>query len=173
MRSKTQWLEMIARTRPSAFAVNALETQLQREAAQFEAGELEEVRRALNELRSRITEDAPASASSTRAVMNVDYRREGMGGKGRIYAEVEGRKLRDLLENPTLDDAQVYVFLDNDRIAGVQVDNANTLPERLETVLIELDALNLECVDCPEAGLEAVSVSEVLRWLAKVRLERR
>jgi hypothetical protein len=171
MRSKTQWLEMIARTRPSAFAVNALETQLQREAESFDASELQDVRRALADLQSRVIDETPQHPSSARALMNVDDRPEGMGGKGRIYAEVEGRKLRDLLEHPPLDDAQVYVFLENDRLAGVQVDNANSLSERFETVFEELERLNLERVDLPEAGLEAVTVGEVLRWIVNSRLK--
>jgi hypothetical protein len=171
MRSKTQWLEMIARTRPTQFAVNALGTQLEREAGNFDAAELEGIRVALLNLKDQILEDAPAPTSRARAVLNVDYRSEGMGGKGRIYAEVEGRKLRDLLENPALDDAQVYVFLERGALAGVQVDNANTLPERLAAVLTELETLNLERVDCPEAGLESAQVSEVLQWVVTARLE--
>ncbi|NJK43679.1 MAG: hypothetical protein HC933_04840 [Pleurocapsa sp. SU_196_0] len=170
MRNKTQWLEMIARTRPTRFAVNALETQLGREAAQFDAAELKVIRAALSNLEDQILKDTPAQTTHTGAVLNVDYRPEGMGGKGRIYAEVEGRKLRDLLENTVLDDAQVYVFLERGAVAGIQVDNANTLPERLETVLTELEALNLERVDCPEAGLEEARVTEVLRWVV-TRLE--
>jgi hypothetical protein len=169
MRSKNQFLEMIARTRPSAFAVSALEAQLQLET--YTPDELEEVRAALDDLRTRL-EPVPASApsSSRRAQLNVEYRAEGMGGRGRIYADVDGRKLRDLLENDTLDAAQVYVFTDNGHFAGFQVDNAAALPDRLEPVLLALEGLNLERVDCAEAGLEDVSLGDVLRWVVNRKL---
>ncbi len=170
MRSKSQWLEMIARTRPSEFAVTALETQLGREAGSFAPDELEALRAALQALKMRVTPDAPDQTSGARGSLNVDFRREGMGGKGRIYAEIEGRKLRDLMENPVLDEAQVYVFTDAGRLAGFQVDNANTLPDRLEGVLNELESLDLERVACPEAGLEDASLSDVLRWVVQARV---
>jgi hypothetical protein len=165
---------MIARTRPSEFAVTALETQLGREAASFAPDELEVLRAALEALKMRVTPqktyDAPDQTSGARGSLNVDFRREGMGGKGRIYAEIEGRKLRDLMENPVLDEAQVYVFTDAGRLAGLQVDNANTLPNRLTGVLTELESLPLERVDCPEAGLEDVNLAEVLRWVVEARV---
>ena len=161
---------MIAKTRPTAFALRALQAQLERET--FAAADLEQIHTALETLRSEIvTEPAPISH---RVQLSVDYRSEGMGGRGRIYAEIDGRKLRDLLENAVLDDAQVYVFTDAGRLSGLQVDNAATLPERLEPVLLALDALalehDLEVVDCREAGLEAASLSDVLRWVVRTKL---
>jgi hypothetical protein len=172
MRSKVQFLEMIGRTRPSEFAVRALETQLAREAAGFDAAELEELHGALRALQAQIPnlEQAPSAPRDTRAQLNVEYRAEGMGGRGRIYAEVEGKKLRDLLENKVLDDAQVYVFTDAELLSGFQVDNANTLSDRLEPVLEALNSLNLERVDCPEANLEDVGLSDVLRWVVENRI---
>lgn len=159
---------MIRRTRPSAFAVNALEAQLALET--YAPDELEEVRAALEILRSSIPAPEPAAPSSPRAQLNVDYRAEGMGGRGRLYMDVDGRKLRDLVENDALDEAQVYVFTDSGRLSGVQVDNAATLADRLEGVLHELETLNLERVDCVEAGLEDASVGDVLRWVVEHRI---
>ena len=163
---------MIAKTRPSAFALQALKLQLERE--DYEASDVEQIRAALGTLQSKITLEPRLPRSSARAQLSVDYRSEGMGGRGRIYAEVDGRKLRDLLENTVLDDAQVYVFTDAGHLSGLQVDNAATLPERFETVLLALDALalehGLEAVDCREAGLESASLSDVLRWVVNNKL---
>ena len=163
---------MIAKTRPSEFAVQALKAQLERET--YNPSDLAEIRAALGALRSAIVTEPTPSPSSKRAQLSVDYRSEGMGGRGRIYAEIDGRKLRDLLENTVLDAAQVYVFTDAGRLSGLQVDNAATLPERLEPVLAALDALalthDLERVDCPEAGLESASLSDVLRWVVSTKL---
>ena len=166
MRSKAQWLEMIRRTRPSAFAVNALQVQLAREAGNFDAGELEALRDALAGLAAQVKAEASevqARTPEARATLSLEHRREGMGGRGRIYAEIEGRPLRDLLDHPVLDEAQVYIFMDSGRVAGFQVDNANTLAERLEPVLVALETLELEHVDWPERGLSDLSLSEVLR----------
>jgi hypothetical protein len=172
MRTKAQFLEMIGRTRPSEFAVRALETQLEREVSSFEAAELEELKVALETLRAQIpnAEQVYVVPRDAQAQLNVEYRAEGMGGRGRIYAEIEGRKLRDLLENTVLDEAQVYVFTDAGRLSGFQVDNANTLSNRLEPVLATLETLNLEHVDCVEANLEDAGLSDVLRWVVENRI---
>ena len=172
MRSKAQFLEMIGRTRPTEFAVRALKTQLEREVSGFDSVELEELHSALETLRTQIPNLEPAQlvSQATRSQINVEYRAEGMGGKGRIYAEIEGRKLRDLLENTVLDDAQVYVFTDAGPLSGFQVDNANTLSDRLEPVLNALDGLNIERVDCVEASLEDAGLSDVLRWVVANRI---
>ncbi len=164
---------MIAKTRPTEFALQALKTQLGRE--RYDAPDLEQIHAALGMLRSEITlEPTVLLPSSTRAQLSVDYRSEGMGGRGRIYAEVDGRKLRDLLESAVLIEAQVYVFTDAGRLSGLQVDNAATLADRLEIVVTALDALtvehDLEPVDCPEAGLESASLSDVLRWVVSTKL---
>ena len=164
---------MIAKTRPSEFALQALQVQLERET--FTASDLEQIHAALETLQSKITLEPAPSSSSTRAQLSVDYRSEGMGGRGRIYAEIDGRKLCDLLEHPELDDAQVYVFTDAGRLSGLQVDNAATLPNRLEPVLLALDTLalehHLEAVNCTEAGLEEASLSDVLRWVVGTKLQ--
>ena len=172
MRTKQQFLEMIAKTRPTAFALRALQTQLERET--FTAPDLEQIHASLELLHSQIVVEPAASPSSRRAQLSVDYRSEGMGGRGRIYAEVDGRKLRELLENAVLDNAQVYVFTDAGSLSGLQVDNAATLADRFETVLLALDALtlehHLETVDCVEAGLEEATLSDVLRWVVSTKL---
>lgn len=163
---------MIAKTRPSEFALRALKLQLERET--FSASDVEQIQAALETLRREITLEPIPSPLSARAQLSVDYRSEGMGGRGRIYAEIDGRKLRDLIENTVLDDAQVYVFTDNGRLSGLQVDNAATLPERLEPVLLALDALalehGLETVDCTEAGLISARLSDALRWIVNAKL---
>ena len=172
MRTKQQFLEMIAKTRPTAFAWRALRTQLERET--FTAPDLEQIHASLELLHSQIVVEPAASPSSRRAQLSVDYRSEGMGGRGRIYAEVDGRKLRELLENAVLDNAQVYLFTDAGSLSGLQVDNAATLADRFETVLLALDALtlehHLETVDCVEAGLEEATLSDVLRWFVSTKL---
>ena len=163
---------MIAKTRPSEFAVQALRAQLERES--FSALDLQRIHAALETLRLQIVAEPAPSPSSGWAQLSVDYRSEGMGGRGRIYAEIDGRKLRDLLESAILDDAQVYVFTDAGHLSGLQVDNAATLADRLEVVLTALNALtlehHLEPVDCTEAGLEAASLSDVLRWVVSTKL---
>lgn len=163
---------MIAKTRPSEFALRALQMQLERE--HYDPPDFEQLHAALEGLRSKIVTEPALAHSSARARLSVDYRSEGMGGRGRIYAEIDGRKLRDLLESDVLNEMQVYVFTEAGRLSGLQVDNAATLPNRLETVLTALDALALEhyleAVDCPEAGLEAASLSDVLRWVASTKL---
>ena len=54
-------------------------------------------------------------------------------------------------------------------------DNAATLPNRLEPVLLALDTLalehHLEAVNCTEAGLEEASLSDVLRWVVGTKLQ--
>jgi hypothetical protein len=156
-----QWLEMISKTRPSAFAVQALQTQLEKERAGLEPSQFEKLLLALQQL-----EVQPENTVQT-GVVNVDYRAEGMGGKGRLYLEVGGRTMREVLDNEALDAAQVYVFMNGTSFAGLQVDAANTLPERLPAVLRALEELGLELLDCPDLGLEGVGIATILEVTAK------
>jgi hypothetical protein len=158
MRSYVQWLEMISRTRPSEFAVKALQSQLERERANLEPSDFEKLLLALTQL------EITPEIISKNGVVNVDYRSDGMGGKGRLYLEVGGRSLREVLDNEALDAVQVYVFMNNSQFAGLQIDAANTLLERLPAALRGLEALSLELLDCPEAGLENSDISSVLEW---------
>jgi hypothetical protein len=162
-RTAAQWLEMIARTRPSAFAVRALKAQLEREGASFTEGELQQLSAALEALQGQI----PVEDSSQINHLNIDYRPEGMGGQGRLYLELEGRQSLELIDAPALDQLRVYVFRDAQGFSGVQVDAANTLSERLEAAVQSLDALELPHVTALEAGLEDVPVSSVLEWVAE------
>ncbi len=158
MRSYVQWLEMISRTRPSEFAVKALGVQLERERANLEPSDFEKLLLALTQL------EITPEIISTNGVVNVDYRSDGMGGKGRLYLEVGGRSLREVLDNEALDAVQVYVFMNNSQFAGLQIDAANTLLERLPAALRALEALKLELLDCPEAGFENASIASILEW---------
>jgi hypothetical protein len=158
MRSFEQWQTMIARTQKTAFALNALKTQLERERHNLSPSEFLALWQALVSLE-------PSAAPSTQTgVVNLEYRPEGMGGRGRLYLEVGGRSLRELMDNPPLDGLQVYLFEDAGRFAGLQIDNANTLPERLAAVLRGLESLLLEPLDCPEAGLYGAGLGQILEW---------
>lgn len=161
MRSYVQWLEMISKTRPSAFAVRALQVQLEKERSGLEPSEFERLLSALQQLEVQ-PENTPLLG-----VVNVDYRAEGMGGKGRLYLEVGGRTMREVLDNEVLDAAQVYVFMNGTSFAGLQVDAANTLLERLPAVLRALQDLNLELLDCPDVGLQGVGIAAILEVTAR------
>ena len=95
-----------------------------------------------------------------------------MGGRGRLYLEIAGREQLEPLESEILDDLKVYVFTDGARFAGLQIDNANSLADRLEPALNGLSTLELEAVDCLEADLEHVEVGEVLIWAVNNRISR-
>lgn len=161
MRSFTQWQDMIARTRPTEFAVQALKNQLEREQQHLEPSELTQLWQLIAKL------EPETATQAQNGVVNLDYRAEGMGGKGRLYLEVGGRTMREVLDNEVLDAAQVYIFMQHSSFAALQVDAANTLPERLPPVLRALEALNLEPLDCPEAGLAAVSIATILEWAVR------
>ena len=161
MRSYVQWLEMISKTRPSEFAIRALQAQLEKERLGLEPSEFERLLLALQQL-----EVQPENLNLL-GVINVDYRAEGMGGKGRLYFEIGGRTMREVLDNEVLDAAQVYVFMNGTNFAGLQVDAANTLTERLPAVLRALQDLNLELLDCPDMGLERASIATILEVTAK------
>jgi hypothetical protein len=172
-RNAAQWLEMISRVRPSAFAVTALERELTQNAVSDDLTETEmlEIQAALEQLSSQVLETRE-TPTSTRPQMTIDYRSEGMGGRGRLYLEIAGREQLEPLESEILDALQVYVFTDGVSFAGLQIDNANTFPDRLEQTLNGLSTLELETVDCLEAGLEQVGVEEVLMWAVMNRISR-
>jgi hypothetical protein len=172
-RTKTQWLEMIDRTRPTAFALRALETEFERNLASdgLTASDALEIRAAIQ--KRSLEPDAtltPAVSMSARPLAAVEYRPNGSGGKGRLFLEIEDRVQLEPLENPLLDDLKVYVMTDGSRFAGVQVDDATELPARLEQAITALDALELPAVDCIEAGLEDARISDVLAWAIQHRV---
>ena len=167
---------MIARTRASDFAVRALENELAR--TELDDTDRLEVETALEELRSQIVpkivlEVVPAS-SSERPQASIEYRPHGDANKGRLYLEIEGRQQVETIEHDGLDALEVYVFSDASGFAGLQIDNAKTLPERLESALELLrtgtDTGEFPKVDCIEAGLEDVNVAEVLAWSCTHRI---
>ncbi|MFN3266668.1 MAG: hypothetical protein ACK41E_07495, partial [Deinococcales bacterium] len=126
MRSFMQWQLMIERTQKTAFALAALKTQLERERQNLSEAEFAALEQQLLRLQ-------PQDVAATQiGVVNVDYRPEGMGGRGRLYLEIGGRKMTQLMDNEALDALQVYLFMDGTAFAGLQADNANTLPERLD-----------------------------------------
>jgi hypothetical protein len=172
-RNAAQWLAMISRVKPSAFAVTALEREFTQNAVSDDLTETEmlEIRQALEQLANQVLETR-ATPTSTRPQMTIDYRSEGMGGRGRLYLEIAGREQLEPLEGEILDDLKVYVFTDGSRFAGLQIDDANTFPDRLEQTLTGLSTLELETVDCLEADLEHVGVGEVLVWAVKNRISR-
>jgi hypothetical protein len=172
-RNTAQWLEMISRVKPSAFAVTALEREFKQNAVSDDLSETEtlEIRKALEQLSSQVSETR-ATPTSTHPQMTIDYRSEGMGGQGRLYLEIAGREQLEPLESEVLDALQVYVFTDGSRFAGLQIDNANSRADRLEPALNGLSTLELEAVDCLEADLEKVGVGEVLRWAVMNRISR-
>lgn len=168
---------MIVRTRASDFAIRALEAELTR--AELNDADRLEVENALGNLRARIVpEVVPKSdtlASSTRPQASIEYRPHGDANKGRLYLEIEGREQVETIEHDGLDALEVYVFSDANGFAGLQVDNAKTLPERLENALELLRTADLmgefPHVDCTEAGLENVGVADVLAWSCTHRIQ--
>jgi hypothetical protein len=159
MRSYSQWLLMIARTQKTAFALAALKAQLERERHSLSESEFLALWQQLHSLEPQI------SVRPNVGVVNVDHRPEGMGGRGRLYLEVGGRTMRELSENVVLDELQVYLFWDGADFAGLQMDNAKTLPERLPAVVAHLETLELEPLDCPEAELYGVGLGQILEWV--------
>jgi hypothetical protein len=158
MRSFQQWQTMIARTQKTAFALSALKAQLERERHGLAQSEFLALWQQLSSLE-------PSTDPSTQTgLVNLDYRPEGMGGRGRLYLEVGGRTMRQLIDNEHLDALQVYLFEDGTQFAGLQIDNANSLPERLPAVLSGLEPLLLEPLDCSEAGLYGASLGQILEW---------
>jgi hypothetical protein len=176
-RTRDQFLEMIARTRASDFAVQALENELHR--ADLNDTKLTntdrlEVEHALENLRAQIVlEVVPKSdtlALSTRPQASIEYRPHGDANKGRLYLEIEGREQVQTIEHDGLDALEIYVFSDAKGFAGLQVDNAKTLPERLANALELLRTSDLPNVDCNEAGLENATVADVLAWSCTHRI---
>jgi hypothetical protein len=161
MRSYSQWLLMIARTQKTTFALAALKTQLERERHSLSESEFLALWQQLQSL------EPEASVGASVGVVNVDYRPEGMGGRGRLYLEVGGRTLREPADNAALDELQVYLFWDGTAFAGLQMDNAKTLPERLPVLLRLLEEQHLEPLDCPEAGLIGVNLGQILEWVVR------
>ena len=172
-RTRDQWLEMIARTRASDFAVRALENELQRaelQSTELPATDRLEVQAALENLRAQIMLEVVPIVSSERPQASIEYRPHGDANKGRLYLEIEGREQVETLDHNSLDALEVYVFLDANGFAGLQIDNAKTLPERLEKALELLRNSHFPHVDCPEAGLENVSIADVLAWSCTHRI---
>ena len=173
-RSAKQWLEMIARTKPSTFAVTALEKEFTLNAVSDDLNDIEmlEIRRTLEVLANTSLELQIPQVISDRPQMTIDYRSEGMGGRGRLYLEIAGQEQLEAIESEELDPFQIYIFMSDSSFAGLQVDNANTLADRLEKAAQELDALELPKVDCVEAQLENVDVVKVLEWTVLNRISR-
>ncbi len=172
-RNAAQWLEMISRVKPSAFAVTALEREFTLNAVSDNLTETEmlKIKKAIEQLSSRVLETRE-TPTSNRPQMTIDYRAEGMGGHGRLYLEIAGQEQLEPLESEELDPFQIYVFMSDSSFAGLQVDNANTLADKLEATLQELRNLELPLVDCVEANLENVGVEEVLTWAVNKRISR-
>jgi hypothetical protein len=168
-RTRDQWLEMIARTRASDFAVRALENELRR--AELPEADRLEVETALEHLRSQIVLEVVPISSSERPQASIEYRPHGDANKGRLYLEIEGREQVETIEHDGLDALEVYVFSDANRFAGLQIDNAKTLPERLESALELLRGTDFPLVDCQEAGLENATVADVLAWSYTHRIQ--
>jgi hypothetical protein len=191
-RSKQQWLEMIYRTRPSAFAVDALKREFIRntptdDLSESEANEVQaalkrlEVQAALKrlgvqaalerlEVTARETPLRQVSDTTDSLQAVIEYRPHGAGGKGRLFIEIEGKSQLEPLENTVLDKLQVYIMLDGESFAGLQVDNAASLPKQLSETLEALSRLELPRVDCAEAGLENAAVTDVLSWAVQHRV---
>jgi hypothetical protein len=164
-RSLEQWLEMIARTRPTPQSVAALRAELQRDPA-LGGGERAQVLAAIESLASRVTDPPEEPRSSTgRLEMLVDYRPGAQGGKGRLFLEVAGREQKTLGEPYDLDLPGIYLFGDEQGFSGLQVDAANELPDRLDEVLAALRGLPLPPVDCAQARLTNGHVADVLDWV--------
>jgi hypothetical protein len=168
---------MIARTRASDFAVRALENELRR--TELNDADRLEVETALEGLRAQIVlEVVPKSdalGSSQRPQASIEYRPHGDANKGRLYLEIEGREQVETIEHDGLDALEVYVFSNAKGFAGLQVDNAKTLPERLENALGLLRTGSVTGdfphVDCTEAGLENATVADVLAWSCTHRIQ--
>ena len=160
---------MIARTRASDFAVRALKNELRR--CELPETDRLAVASALERLRAQIVLEVVPLASSERPQASVEYRPHGDANKGRLYLEIEGREQVETIEHDGLDALEVYVFSDAKGFAGLQIDNAKTLPERRERAIELLRHADFPRVDCPEAGLEDASVADVLAWSCTHRIQ--
>ncbi len=172
-RTKTQWLEMIERTRPTTFAVRALETEfaLHLESDGLTESDVQEIRAALKKRSLEKTGTRPIAPSpAAHPHASIEYRPNGSGGKGRLFIEIEDQAQLEPLENPALDEFKVYVMMDDSRFAGLQVDDATALPPRLRAALDALNALELPVVDCVDANLTSVRISDVLAWAVQNRV---
>jgi hypothetical protein len=161
MRSYSQWMLMVARTQKTAFALAALKAQLERERHSLSESEFLGLWQQLQSFEPETTSHKAVG------VVNIDYRPEGMGGRGRLYLEVGGRTMREPADNAVLDEFQVYLFWDGADFAGLQMDNAKTLPEHLSGLVAQLKTLPLEPLDCPEAGLYSVGLTQMLEWVVE------
>ena len=160
---------MIARTRASNFALRALENELRR--AELPESDRLEVANALEHLRAQVVLEVVPVASSERPQASIEYRPHGDANKGRLYLEIEDREQVETVEHDGLDALAVYVFSAAKGFAGLQIDNAKTLPERLEQALEILRSTDFPKIDCAEAGLEDASVADVLAWSCTHRIE--
>lgn len=172
-RTLRQWLDMIARTRPDDRAVAALERELARPGSLPDERARPEVMAAIEALRGRAAAAGAGEAPSGRLELEVDYRPHAQGGAGRLFLEVRGR-LSTLAGVPyDLSSPGIYLFSDERGFSGLQVDEANSLPERLAAALEELRPLELPPVDLPEAGLANVHVADALEWASREVVEDR
>ena len=125
---------------------------------------------ALELLRTQIVPESNLVISSERPQASIEYRPHGDANKGRLYLEIEGREQVETIEHDGLDALEVYVFSAVEGFAGLQIDNAKTLPERLGQALEILRSTDFPNVNCPEAGLEDASVADVLAWSCTHRI---
>lgn len=176
-RTREQWLEMIQRTRPTVFAVSALEAELERNLGTdgLSDSDVNEIRASLEKLVLEAQPVRAALAPTERLQAAIEYRPNGSGGRGRLFIEIEGRAQLEPLETLTpqigvLDEFKVYIMTDGSAFAGLQVDDATELPARSEGARAALDALDLPAVDCSEANLQSASVSDVLSWALEHRV---
>jgi hypothetical protein len=174
MRTWPQWQTLIERTQRTGRAFALLWREWQRPGAQkaLTEAEIQHLTAVLLALQAEIAqaEAAHATAASDHPQVNVDYRAEGLNGRGRLYLEVLGRQQRYPDEPFALPFEGMYLFSDDIGFAGLQVDDVNTMIERLEPVLLALAALDLPPLDCPEAQLTAVHIATVLEWAVKTRI---
>ncbi len=161
---------MIAQTHPSERAVAALESRLGLEGVLWNEPELETVKSAIADLRQRISSTGLVE-TSLRPRINIEYRDHGDAARGRLYLEVIGLQQAHFLADQSLDALQVYLFLDGEQFAGLQVDAAKTLGTRLEQAMQRLDELNLPALDCEEANLQNTNLSAMLLWAWQQRVQ--
>jgi hypothetical protein len=174
MRTWQQWLTLIERTQRTERAFELLWREWQRPGSHstLSADETQHLAAALAALEAEIValEANKAPVASDHPHINVDYRAEGLNGRGRLYLEVLGRQQCYPDEPFALPFEGIYLFSDDVGFAGLQVDDVNTMVERLEPVLQALAALDLPLLDCPEARLSGVHIVTVLEWAVRTRI---
>jgi hypothetical protein len=177
MRNWQQWLVLIERTRSDVRSVALLMREWQRSGSQSHLApeERQHLELALQKLQVQSLEHAQQTYDSSLKLLNtpdaplrpranLDYRAEGLQGRGRLYIEIDDRPQIYPDDPVTLPFDFIYLFGSDLGFAGLQIDGVDKLIDQRDLVISTLKAIDLPVIDCPEAGLRDVHIVDVLVW---------